>query len=73
MKSLLELIGVAEFERAATRAVRRAANETLAAGGTYLGLTNGRIVKVSRVNGKKVITPVKKSRGGSSGQSDLEI
>jgi hypothetical protein len=47
MKSLLQLIGVNEFERAATRAVRRAARDTLASGGSYLGLIDGKLFKVS--------------------------
>lgn len=72
MKSLLELIGVENFEKAASRAVRRAANETLAAGGTYLGLLNGKLVEVSRANGKKVITPVDKPRGKRASPRSIE-
>jgi len=46
MKSLLDVIGVEEFERAMRRAVRRAARETLAAGGSYLGIVDGKLVRV---------------------------
>jgi hypothetical protein len=63
MKSLLELIGVEEFEQAATRAVRRAARETLASGGSYVGLLNGKLVRVSRgLKGSKTITRVRERR-----------
>ena len=62
MKSLLQLIGVRAFEAAAARGARRAARETLRLGGSYLGLLDGKLVKVSAgAKGSKrpKITPVK--------------
>lgn len=52
MKSLLSIIGVKEFEKAAAKATRRAAKATLAVGGSYLGMVGSEIVRVEGQSSK---------------------